>query len=157
MPNQHIPLTGGCLCGAVHYESKQPPTQGYYCHCPICQKSGGGLFNASVSVPGAAFRFTKGELRYYRTSSFGKRGFCANCGSPVAFFADGVADVWIYVGSLDHPEDWPLVRHASWGQSAHWRTDTKIPWYEISDDLPQLTSSLEELLKGGKEHLAGTP
>lgn len=32
MANQHIPVMGGCLCGAVRYESKEPPTEGYYCH-----------------------------------------------------------------------------------------------------------------------------
>src|SRR5215510_4447316 len=89
MANQHIPVTGGCLCGAVRYESKEPPIGGYYCYCRICQKSGGGLFNASLRVPGSAFRFTKGKPRYYRSSSFGKRGFCADCGSPVAFLYEG--------------------------------------------------------------------
>jgi hypothetical protein len=69
-----VPVTGGCLCGVVRYESKEPPTGGGFCHCRICQRSGGGLFNASVSVRGSAFRFTKGEPRYYRSSGFGKRG-----------------------------------------------------------------------------------
>ena len=151
MVAQRVPVTGGCLCRAVRYESKAPPTQGYYCHCTICQKNYGGLFSVTVRVPGAAFRLTQGELKFYSASSFAKRGFCSNCGSPVAFFADGVPDVWVKVGSLDHPEDWPMTKDALWGQSAHWHTDTKIPWYAISDDLPRPTSTLEELLKAGKE------
>jgi hypothetical protein len=155
MATPHIPVTGGCLCGAVRYESKAAPTQGYYCHCTICQKNYGGLFSVTLRVPGVAFRFIKGELKFYRASSFARRGFCSDCGSPVAFFADGIADVWVKVGSLDHPEDWPMAKDASWGQSAHWHTDTKIPWYEISDGLPRPTSTLEELLKAGKEHVAG--
>jgi hypothetical protein len=156
MAGQHIPVTGGCLCGNVRYESKEPPTQGYYCHCTICQRNYGGLFSVTVRFPRAAFCFTKGELKFYRASTFAKRGFCADCGSPVAFFADGVADVWIKVGSLDHPGDWPMAKDASWGQSAHWHTDTKIPWYEISDGLPQPTTTLEALLTAGKEHVVGT-
>jgi len=156
MASQHIPVTGGCLCGAVRYESKEPPIQGYYCHCTMCQKNYGGLFSATVSFPRSTFKFTKGELKYYRASSFAKRGFCADCGSPVAYFYEGNPDVWIKIGSLDHPEDWPMTKDASWGRSIHWHTDTKVPWYEISDGLPQPTSASEALLKAAKEHVART-
>lgn len=140
---EHMPVTGGCLCGAIRYASKAPPIEGFYCHCTLCQKAAGGLFSASLSFPQATFEFTKGELKYFRATSFGKRGFCADCGSKVAFFYDAVPDlVWIGIGSLDHPEDWPMTMDASWGQSAHWHTDTKIPWFEISDTLPQPTKIL---------------
>ena len=154
MATPHVPVTGGCLCGAVRYESEAPPTEGFYCHCTICQKNYGGLFSATVKVPSAAFKLTKGELKFYRASSFAGRGFCADCGSPVAFFADAVADVWIKIGSLDHPEDWPMTKNASWGPSAHWHTETKVPWHEITDGLPQPEHSLEELLKAGKASVA---
>lgn len=156
MVTPHVPVTGGCLCGAVRYESKAPPSEGFYCHCTICQKNYGGLFSATVRVSGAAFRLTKGELKFFLASSFAKRGFCADCGSPVAFFADGVADVWVKIGSLDHPEDWPMTKNASWGPSAHWHTDTKVPWHEITDGLPQPTNSLEELLKADKNSVTAT-
>jgi len=146
MTIQQVPVTGGCLCGAVRYESKEPPTGGGYCHCRICQRSGGGLFNASVSFPGPAFGFTKGEPRYYRASSFAKRGFCVECGSPLVFIYEGNPHVWIKIGSLDHPEDWPMTKDATWGRSTHAHTDTKIPWYEIRDSLPQSTRAWEEVV-----------
>lgn len=142
MANQHIPVTGGCLCGAVRYESKEPPTEGYYCHCTMCRKHYGGLFAAAVRIPGVALEFTKSQPKYYRSSAWAKRGFCSDCGSPVAFFFEGDPDAWISVGSLDHPEDWPMTKHASWGQSIHVFIDTKIPWYEISDGLPQRESDV---------------
>ena len=63
MPSQHIPVTGGCLCGAVRYESKDPPIQGFYCHCTICQRSYGGLFQATVKFTRSALQFTKGEVK----------------------------------------------------------------------------------------------
>jgi hypothetical protein len=52
MVNQHIPVTGGCLCGAVRYESREPPTEGYYCHCTMCRRHYGGIFAAAVRFPG---------------------------------------------------------------------------------------------------------
>jgi hypothetical protein len=56
------------------------------------------------------------------------------------FFVDAHHDVWIKIGSLDYPEDWPMTKDASWGRSRHWFVDFRIPWEEISDGLPQLTS-----------------
>jgi hypothetical protein len=137
MANQHVRVTGGCLCGAVRYESTAPPIQGYYCHCTMCQKNYGGLFQATVKFAGPAFAFTKGEPKYYRSSAFARRGFCAVCGSPLVFVYDGNPDAWILFGSLDHPEDWPLTRDAAWGQTEHVYIESKVPWYEITDGLPQ--------------------
>lgn len=34
MAEKHVPITGGCLCGAVRYESTEPPVNGGYCHFP---------------------------------------------------------------------------------------------------------------------------
>ena len=104
----------------------------------------------------SAFRFTKGEPRYYRASSFGKRGFCVECGSPMVFFYEGNPDVWIKIGSLDHPEHWPMTKDAAWGRSTHAHTDTKIPWYEIRDGLPQSTSAWPEVA-AAMDHVARTP
>jgi hypothetical protein len=154
MANQHIPITGGCLCGAVRYEPKEPPTQGYYCHCTLCRRNYGGLPAAMVSFPGSAIRFTKGELKHYSATSFASRGFCANCGSPVTFSYEGNPTVWILMGSLDHPQDWPMTKGATWGPSAHWYTDTKIPWYEISDGLPVRPNESAVLRKAAEEYVA---
>ena len=137
MPSQHVPVTGGCLCGAVRYESKEPPIQGFYCYCTICQRSYGGLFQATVKFARSALRFTKGEAKYYRSSDFAKRGFCSECGSPIVFLYEGNPNAWILIGSLDHPEDWPLTKDAPWGRSGHWYIEARVPWYEISDGLPR--------------------
>jgi hypothetical protein len=154
MNNQHIPVTGGCLCGLTRFESKEVPFQGYFCHCTICQRAYGGLFSATLRVPGSGFRFTKGEPKYYRATNFAKRGFCANCGSPMPFFYEGISDVWIKIGSLDHPEDWPMTKDAPWGHSEHIHVDTRVAWERISDGLPESTSTSNMLLKVAEEHVA---
>ena len=75
-----------------------------------------------------------------------KRGFCTDCGSPIVFLYEGNPNVWVLVGSLDHPGDWPLTKDARWGQSAHWYIETKVPWYEITDGLPQDAGGMALLL-----------
>ncbi len=142
MANQLVPVTGGCLCGAVRFESTAPPIRGFYCHCTICQKNYGGLFQATVKFAGSAFAFAKGEPKYYRSSEFARRGFCAECGSPIMFEYDGNPDIWVLIGSLDHPKDWPLTKDAPWGQTEHVCIESKVLWYEINDGLPQKPSEL---------------
>jgi len=154
MHNQHIPISGGCLCGMIRFESKEVPFQGYFCHCTICQRAYGSLFSATLRVPGSGFRFTKGEPKYYRATNFAKRGFCADCGSPMPFFYEGISDVWIKIGSLDHPEDWPMTKDAPWGHSEHIHVDTRVAWERISDGLPESTSTSNMLLKVAEEHVA---
>jgi hypothetical protein len=144
MITQHIPVTGGCLCGAIRFECTKLPIEGYYCHCSLCQRAYGGLFSATLRVPASGFRFTKGEPKSYGATKLAKRAFCADCGSPMPFFYEGNPNVWIKIGSLDHPEDWPMIKGAPWGQSAHWHTDTKIAWEAIDDGLPQPTETLPE-------------
>ncbi|BCH29321.1 hypothetical protein MesoLjLc_12510 [Mesorhizobium sp. L-8-10] len=50
------------------------------------------------------------------------------------------------LGSLDHPEDWPLTKDAAWGQTEHVFIESKVPWYEINDGLPQTQANPSELM-----------
>ena len=64
MGEKTMPITGGCLCGAVRYESSEQPSDSNYCHCGgsrgTCLKSSG--------APVTAFRFTPGEPRFYKSA-----------------------------------------------------------------------------------------
>jgi len=140
MAHARVPITGGCLCGAVRYEISQPPAAGSYCHCSMCRKQSGSVSGGAFEFSRAALRFTKGELKYYRSSASAKRGFCGHCGSRIAFFAEGDPRVWVSIGSLDHPEDWPMTKDASWGRSQHIHVASKIAWLAIEDGLPQLAT-----------------
>lgn len=153
MTEKTMPIAGGCLCGAIRFESKAPPMEGYYCHCTLCQKSYGGLFSATLRVPASGFRYTKGEPKIYRATNIAMRSFCPECGSPMPFVYEGVADVWIKIGTLDHPGDWPMTSDASWGNSQHWYIDSRIPWEKISDGLAQLTGGAH-VQKVAEEHVA---
>ncbi len=54
MSDKTTPITGGCLCGAVRYESEEPPTDSNYCHCRICQRTSGapvcGAMHAGITT-----------------------------------------------------------------------------------------------------------
>lgn len=153
----HVPVTGGCLCGAVRYEASVAPLGGYYCHCTMCQKNYGGLFQTTVKFPIGSFRYTKQEPKIFASSPHGRRAFCADCGSPIVFLYEGVPLVWVLLGSLDHPEDWPLTAGAKWGEVLHVCIETKVPWLTIDARLPQRRTDQVVALAQAVEHSRRTP
>jgi hypothetical protein len=92
-----------------------------------------------------AVQFTKNEPKYYvRTGTSGKktyRGFCPECGSPVAAKADLIPDIQgISAASLDDPSGLELVAHI-------WTASTQ-PWDFMSPTLPKFaTTPTEEELR----------
>ncbi len=104
------PLTGGCACGAVRYETDADPVVMLNCHCRDCQRASGGAYAAVMVVPKAAVRI-QGEPRYHRiVGDSGKaveRGFCPNCGSQVMLRLERLPDVLgLQAGSLDDPSQY---------------------------------------------------
>ncbi len=136
MGEKTLPITGGCLCGAVRYEASEPPVGAGYCHCSMCKKARGGIFAVGASFRRDRFRFAQGEPKIYKSSAFAERGFCGDCGTPLFFrfttpgpYADGIT---VSMGSLDDPEVAPPAFY--WG---HWGVESKVSWFTIDDDLPQ--------------------
>ncbi len=130
-----LPITGGCLCGAVRYESSEPPIRTTICHCRMCQKSTGSAFMVAAGFPRTALRFTKGEPKLYRSSPIKDKSFCADCGSllveqflvPTGNTAPDM--IWVYVGTLDRPEAVSI--------GAHTGVESQLPWVHFDDGLPR--------------------
>jgi hypothetical protein len=100
-------ISGGCACGAIHYEVHADPVVMLNCHCRDCQQANGSAYAAVLVVPKTAVE-VRGEPRYYRTvGKSGKaveRGFCAACGSQVMLKLERMPDViGLQAGTLDDP------------------------------------------------------
>jgi hypothetical protein len=122
------PFTGGCACGAIRYESTVEPVFMLHCHCRDCQRSSGGPFASLVVVPAEAFTLTQGSPRYHASPSemggMTRRGFCAECGTPVLGKPDSVPHiVAILTASLDNP-GWFRPQADVWTCDAH-------PWDQM--------------------------
>ncbi|HBK45597.1 MAG TPA: aldehyde-activating protein [Xanthomonadaceae bacterium] len=92
--------SGGCQCGAVRFHVRGRLSASI-CHCRMCQKAFGAYYAPLVSVRGAEFAWTRGEPRRFASSNLVRRGFCAECGTPLTYEApDGVA---IAAGAFDQP------------------------------------------------------
>jgi hypothetical protein len=81
-----LPLTGGCLCGAVRYEVTEPLLEAGYCHCTRCQRRTGTAASAQGRVAPGALRVLQGEdaIRAYDPGDGGfLKVFCSQCGSAL--------------------------------------------------------------------------
>jgi len=103
-----LPITGGCICGAVRYESAAAPLLMLKCHCRDCQQISGGAYVPAVIFPLRAFKITQGALQHYATPSLGGshnlRGFCAQCGSRLTGAENPEKGILgVVASSLDDP------------------------------------------------------
>ena len=143
-------LEGGCLCGAVRYRLASAPTDAGYCHCRMCQLTAGAPVIAFATVPLADYVVIQGTPRRHRSSSFGERWFCPDCGTPLAMRVDHQPDTLDFtIVTLDRP--------AAVEPAFHIWTRSRIAWFEVDDDLPRHAGfrAMTRGLKPGSEAFEG--
>jgi hypothetical protein len=91
-------LTGGCQCGAVRFRVDRLG-RGSICHCRMCQKQFGAFYAPLITSFGVTW--TRGQLKWFRSSNKAERGFCAECGTPLAYLAEG--EIELAIGAFDEP------------------------------------------------------
>ena len=123
-------LAGGCACGAVRYRLASAPFDAGYCHCELCRRSSGAPLLAFASVPRSDFAITEGEPRRRRSTSFGERWFCADCGTQLAMWVDHQRDTIDFtVCSLDEPSRVAPGFHIFFA--------SRPAWFDVRDSLPR--------------------
>lgn len=124
------PIAGGCLCGAVRYTAKGKPDHMGHCHCTMCRKSTGAAFGTFAGFPSADVGFTKGKPKYFRSSKWAARGFCAKCGSTLVYkLVKDDSKIWLSVGSMDDVDSVKPEMHIFTAEMA--------PWLKLADGLPR--------------------
>jgi len=102
-----MPITGGCLCGALRYDALAEPVYAGLCYCADCRKASGSGFIPFMGFRAADLVIT-GRTSQSHVPSFSgttaTRNNCAECGSLVFGGVHGKSDEHtIYAGSLDDP------------------------------------------------------
>jgi len=101
----HDEYSGGCQCGAVRFRVRGRLDDASICHCRMCQKAFGAYYAPLVSTRGAELVWTRGAPKRFQSSNLVRRGFCADCGTPLTYEApDGVA---VAAGAFDDPAALP--------------------------------------------------
>lgn len=148
IPSPTPAITGGCQCGAVRYAAHEPLHRVHYCHCRMCQRAMGNLFAALAGVHKDRLVWTKGQPKYFASSSLADRGFCGQCGTPLTFAYRDAARLYVTIGSLDHPEQVVPERH--------YGIESQLPWLHIRDELPREATEDNEKLRAMAVFQAGT-
>jgi hypothetical protein len=85
---------------------------------------------AFATVKLSAFSVIAGEPRRRRSTSFGERWFCPDCGTQLAMHVDHQPDtIDVTIASLDAPEEVSPGFHIFFG--------VRIPWFDCADSLPR--------------------
>jgi hypothetical protein len=129
-------MTGGCQCGRIRYSVEIDGDGAELCHCRMCQRATGGVSIALRSVPKDKLVWTQ-EPERYASSPIARRGFCAQCGTPLTFeFVDG-ENVDLTVGSFDDPYRFRPTKHfgkESWHE--RWLDTTRLPAKRTDEHQP---------------------
>ena len=125
-------IRGSCLCGSVRYEVRGPLGPASHCHCSMCRKAHGAAFGTYARVQKADLVLVSGaeDIASYQSSPDVTRTFCRRCGSTLQFIRATRPNTFaLAIGTLD---DDPGVR-----PSMHIHIESKVPWLDINDGLPQ--------------------
>ena len=101
------PITGGCACGAVRYESAGQVQFSFQCYCRKCQRATGGGHASAFALHRDEVELT-GEMRYFEqeadSGAATYSGFCPRCGSPVISKTARFPDrLYFHAATLDDP------------------------------------------------------
>jgi hypothetical protein len=137
---------GGCACGAVRYELRSPPFDAGWCHCRTCQLNSGAPAMVFASVLAGDYAIVRGEekVKDWKSSHFGHRRFCGDCGTPLLMEVDHQPETADFsVATLDDPD--------SVAPGFHIFTASRIAWFDPGDTLPR-----HERFRPGTRGLEGT-
>ena len=100
--------TGGCACGAIHYEISDEPMFMNDCQCLDCQGRSGTGHGSYLTFPDKRKVKLEGKARQWDivgdSGNVKTHAFCPTCGSPVYLTFAGMSDFFtIHAASLDDP------------------------------------------------------
>jgi hypothetical protein len=118
----------------VTYEADGEICDAHNCHCARCRKATGAAYRSTLFIPAETFQYTSGAELVRRCVPAEDRysnSFCSVCGSslPGQFPQDGRQIIGLPMGTLDVDP--------GLGPERHVLVDSKAPWHEITDELPQ--------------------
>lgn len=130
--NDETKRNGGCLCGAVRYETTGEPFLVNHCHCRSCRRHNGAAVVTLAGFAEAQVRFDGDARKIYTSSPGVGRAFCGRCGTPLTWEGlddDGNRIVELHISTFDEPD--ALV------PSLHTFDAERIPWFDVADALPR--------------------
>ncbi len=139
------PLGGRCACGALAFDLARPPLFVHACHCTRCQRETGCAFAHHLMIETQHLRLRQGlpQTTQVPTDS-GRRHWvarCAHCHTALwnAHGSRKPLIVYLRVGTLDVPADWPPQAHIFVRSKPAWMVlDPAVPQFQGHYDARRL-------------------
>lgn len=122
--------SGGCQCGRVRYSVSGALSNPHICHCRMCQKAAGNFFLPLVNARKSDLEWTRGSPAHFLSSDRVRRGFCADCGTPLTFETLAAEHLNVTIGSLDDP--------AAIKPATQDGVEARISWFPELPSLPEV-------------------
>lgn len=126
--------SGGCLCGAIRYQTTAAPSRVTMCHCRFCQRATGAAYMVQPVFDDVDFSLTSGSPKVFDMVSDGsgkiiRVHFCSGCGTKLWLsFERFPGKVGLYAGTFDDPSWFDITpdisKHIFLKEA---RRDTAIP------------------------------
>ena len=72
-----------CLCGKTKFQAALKNHDVHACHCSMCRQQSSGVL-MSIDVEPSSLKFDNQEyLKLFKSSDWGERGFCSECGTSL--------------------------------------------------------------------------
>ena len=119
----NAPYTGGCACGAIHYEISGEPVFSNDCQCLDCQSESGAGHLSHLTFQRSGVTVTGKAKSWDMVADSGNvktRYFCPECGSPVYMTFSAMPQFFtVRAGSLDDPSRYKpqVVTYAARGHA----------------------------------------
>ncbi|MEM7121943.1 MAG: GFA family protein [Pseudomonadota bacterium] len=100
-------MTGGCICGAVRYETTGKTFGVQHCHCHSCRIDNGGPVVTLAGYNADQVTFSGDAHKIYASSPGVGRAFCGTCDTPLTWEGDGGElgpIVEFYISTFDNPD-----------------------------------------------------
>ena len=85
MNRQNTLKIAKCLCGGIKIKIKGKLRNVFNCHCLQCTKTHGNYASYTACKDDNLIFLNKRTLKWYKSSSKAKRGFCNKCGASFFF------------------------------------------------------------------------
>ena len=132
-------LTGGCLCGAVRYETAGRSFKVLNCHCTSCRKHNGAPMATLAGFKAEQVTFSGEARKVYASSPGVGRAFCGTCGTPLTWEGDDSDRGPVFefhISTFDTPEALKPSLHSFYAE--------RIAWFDVADDLPRYEGLSEQ-------------
>ncbi len=155
-----VPLTGGCRCGQARFRLEAAPIITHSCHCHLCQRTSGAIFNTVVMIETRHLSLVEGRTLVFQGLRSHKQFRCADCGCVLWSHRPDLGEViaFVGVGTLDQGDRLQPEAHFFIGSKHPWVTlPAGVPAFEEGGD-PGKAGARERIMaalaEGGAGHSA---